>query len=206
VFSDETFHTPEIVNDNSIMAADKLWLDSRSEQFSYDQTYYGAYKCNNCASLEDQIRKVLLELSLSQYIIRLLYKELNKVSAAFGPARDAAVERGACEESTPPATWTKVISKSSKYPRNGNATIDPSQPYTWRPIPVLNRFSSLSYLLDSVSGEEDVTLKSSKKVTQPYNRSFKKHSELRRNKSSSIKNCSEQQLSSSKSSCEWKDL
>jgi hypothetical protein len=48
-----------------------------------------------------------------------------------------------------------------------------------------------------VSGEEDVTLKSCKKVTQPYNRSFKRHSELRRNKSSSIKNCSQKQLSSS---------
>jgi hypothetical protein len=38
---------------------------------------------------------------------------------------------------------------------------------------------------------------SSKKVTQPYNSSFKKRSETRGSKRSSIKNCSEQQLSSS---------
>jgi hypothetical protein len=75
------------------------------------------------------------------------------VSAAFGPAYDAVIERGVSGESTPPATWTKVISKSSKYPGDGNATVDPRQLCTWRPIPVSNRFSSLTYLPDSLAGE-----------------------------------------------------
>lgn len=62
------------------------------------------------------------------------------MSAASGPACDAVVERGVCEESIPPATWTKVFSKSPKYPGDGNATGGPRQLHTWRPIPVSNRF------------------------------------------------------------------
>jgi hypothetical protein len=157
------------------MAADRLWLDSRLEQFSYDHIYYGAYKCDISVWLEEQLRKVSLELSSSQYIIKLSYKELNEVSAAFGAAYDAVIERGVSEESTPPATWTKVISNSSKYPGDGNAAVDPRQLCTWQPIPVLNRFSLLTYLPDSVAGEEEATLTSSMKVTQPYNSSLTDH-------------------------------
>jgi hypothetical protein len=56
------------------MAARDVLSDSLSEQFSYNQAYYYSYRCYNCVTLESQLKEVLLELSLSQFIIKLLYR------------------------------------------------------------------------------------------------------------------------------------
>jgi hypothetical protein len=50
-------------------------LCPRFDQLDYKQC---AYKCSNCAELESQLQMTLSELSSSQLIIKLLYKELNE--------------------------------------------------------------------------------------------------------------------------------
>jgi hypothetical protein len=45
------------------MVAVGVLLDSCSEQFSHDQAYRGAYRCDNCVTLESQLKEALLELS-----------------------------------------------------------------------------------------------------------------------------------------------
>jgi hypothetical protein len=63
------------------MAAVGALLDSCSEQFSHDQANHGVYRCDNCVTLESQLREALLESSASKFIIKLLYKWLNDASA-----------------------------------------------------------------------------------------------------------------------------
>jgi hypothetical protein len=63
------------------MAASSVLHDSRSEQFRHNQARHRVYKCFDCGKLESQLKEVLLELSSSQFIIKLLYKELNEATA-----------------------------------------------------------------------------------------------------------------------------
>jgi hypothetical protein len=53
------------------MAVDGVVLHSGSKQFGYGQACHGVYKCDNCVSLESQLKEALQEL----------YKELNYATA-----------------------------------------------------------------------------------------------------------------------------
>jgi hypothetical protein len=63
------------------MAASVVFHDKRSEQVSYKQYLHYVQKCFSCVDLESQLKEVHLEISSSQFIIKLLYKELNGVIA-----------------------------------------------------------------------------------------------------------------------------
>jgi hypothetical protein len=63
------------------MAAGETFADCFSEQFNYNQGHHDTYKCVNCVTLESQLKETVLELSSSQFPIKLLYKELNVVTA-----------------------------------------------------------------------------------------------------------------------------
>jgi hypothetical protein len=116
------FWVEKHANPDTKMAASGVLLDSCLEQFNYDQAYHGVYTCNNCISLESQLKEALLEFSSSQLISKLLYKESNETTAIRRPACDVIIEKGACEESTLPTTWTKV---SSKYSDDRNESVNP---------------------------------------------------------------------------------
>jgi hypothetical protein len=84
------------------MAVDVVVLDYVNSQFgydSYDQACHGVYKCDNCVSIESQLKEALQELSSSKFIIKLLYKELNDATAIQKSGRDASVVSGFCEKS-----------------------------------------------------------------------------------------------------------
>ena len=53
------------------MAVGRVLLDSCLEQFSCNQAYHDVYKCANCVSMESRLKDALLELSSSQFIIKL---------------------------------------------------------------------------------------------------------------------------------------
>jgi hypothetical protein len=45
--------------------------------FNYDTSVHYDYKCLNCAESERQLNEMYLELSSLQFIVKLLYKEIN---------------------------------------------------------------------------------------------------------------------------------
>jgi hypothetical protein len=64
-----------------------------------------------CVPLEGQLKQALLELSSSQFIIKLLYEELNEAMAKHRPVCGATAENKEYEESALPTAWSKVTPK-----------------------------------------------------------------------------------------------
>lgn len=137
--------------------------------------YHGAYKCVNCVTLENQLKEILLELSSYQFIIKLLYKELNDPTALYKPACDAIIENGVCVESAMPTTLSEF---TSIYPGGKNELVNSESEHAWQPIPVSNRYSVLSCLLQSSIGEDEMA---------PLRSLYKKNKEPRGVKNSSVK-------------------
>ena len=170
------------------MAAGGVVHDSRLEQFCHNQAYHRVHKCFNCVKLESQLKEAFLELSSSQFIIKLLYKELNEATAKHTSVRSAITENGVCEESVVATTWSKV---ASKYSCGKNESVNSEMLQTWQPVPVTNRYSVLSNLPESTIEDEAVPSRS-EKLTQLSTNYYKKNREQRRTKNSLIKHHSAQ--------------
>jgi hypothetical protein len=137
-------------------------FDSSSKQFTHTQTYSCGYNCVNCARLESLLNEVLLQLSPSQYIINLLYKELNEITAQRMSVSNDIVRNKVCNEQPLLTTWTGV---SSKYSCGKTETVSPESLQSWRPVPVSNNYSVPFYLSESTTGGEETVSSKSGKAT-----------------------------------------
>jgi hypothetical protein len=173
------------------MAADGVVLDSGSKQFGYGQAYHGVYKCDNCVSLESQLKEALQDLSSSKFIIKLLYKKLNDATVIQKSVHDASVVNGVCEELVLPITWSKV---ASKYSGGEKEAVNSELLHSQRPIPVSNRYSVLTYLPESTIGEDEMASLGSGRVTQLYTNNYKKNNETGGVENSQIKHRPVQRL------------
>jgi hypothetical protein len=150
--------------------------DSRLEQFRHNQAHHRVHKCLNCVKLESQLKEAFLELSSSQFIVKLLYKELNEATAKHTTVRSAITENGVCEESVVPTTWSKV---ASKYSCGKNESANSEMLQTWQPVPVTYTYSVLSNLPECTIGENEAVPSRSEKLTQLSTNYYKKNREQR---------------------------
>jgi hypothetical protein len=154
------------------MAADGVVLHSGRKHFGYGQACHRVYACDNCISLESQLKEALQELSSSKFIIKLLYKEPNDASAIQKSVRDASIVSGVCEELVLPIAWPKV---ASKYSGGEKEAVNSELLHSRQPIPVSNRYSVLTYLPESTIGEDEMASLGSGRVTQLYTNNYKKN-------------------------------
>jgi hypothetical protein len=158
------------------MEAGGVLLESCSEQFSHDQAYHGACRCDNCVTLESQLKEVLLELSSSEFVIKLIYKELNDALAVYKPVRDAIVGNGDCEKSALPTARSEV---ASKYSGGKNESVNSELLHSRRPILVPNKYAVLTDFPESTIGEDEIASLRREEVTQLCTNNYKKSIERR---------------------------
>jgi hypothetical protein len=82
-----------------------------TEQFNGKQACHCEYKCANCFTLESRLNETLLEISSSQFITKLLQKELNEVIAQRMAGSSTSGVNEACEEPIMPTEWSEAPSK-----------------------------------------------------------------------------------------------
>jgi hypothetical protein len=101
-------------------------------------------------SPDSQQKEALLELSSSQFIIKLLYRELNEAQRILGSS--VTVVNGVCDEPVSSTGWTEVSFKQV----GGKSEAANFKPLQSRDlVPVSNRYSVLSYLSESAIEEEE---------------------------------------------------
>jgi hypothetical protein len=131
-----------------------------------------------------------LELSSSQFIIKLLYKELNDVTAKHAPASDAVSESGGREDLAARISWSEV---TSKYSYNTHRSRNFEVLQKLQPVSITNGYSVLANLPESTAGEHEAVPLENEKSTQPsFNYYMRKKDQWRTtnpNQSSSQDSC-----------------
>jgi hypothetical protein len=109
-------------------------------------------------------RSSLLELSSSQFIIKLLHTELNDVTEKHAPVSDAISKSGGYEDPAMPTTWSKV---TLKYSHNTNKSRTSEVLQTLQLVPITNQYSALANFPESMTGKHEAVPLEGEKSTQP---------------------------------------
>jgi hypothetical protein len=137
------------------MATSGELVYSHLRRISDNKANHRDCKCVNCAALESQLKDALLELSSSQFIIKLLYKELSEVQDPAVPRAHTVNEVSNATAAS--STWSKAT------PINFYDKDDPVNTNSLDPWPLpqsSNRFSVLSHIPEpSKTGEESIPSK-----------------------------------------------
>jgi hypothetical protein len=91
------------------MADSASLLGSGSNEMDYKQEVYS--KCFKCTDLENQLQEVRSELSSSQLIIKLLYKELEKDTQKDEAWSTSVTKNRNQNDSNFPTQWSAVGTK-----------------------------------------------------------------------------------------------
>jgi hypothetical protein len=126
----------------------------------------------------------LLELSSSHFIIKLLHKELNEVTAQRMFVHSAMEVSGVCDDPVLSTTWSNV---SSKHTCGKIKAVNSELLQARHPVPVSNRHSALSYLSECTIREEETVPSKREMVNQRRSNYYKKSSEERGVKNSIMK-------------------
>jgi hypothetical protein len=77
-----------------------------------EQDVQCAHKCSSCVDFESRLKETLLELSSSQLIVKILYKELNEVTTKHSSMSPNTISGNqVCEDSAVRNTCSEVTSK-----------------------------------------------------------------------------------------------
>jgi hypothetical protein len=127
---------------------------SPTKEKIYKQEIYSSNKCFKCIDLENPLQETSAELSSSQLIIKLLYKELEEATQKY-EVRSLSTTQNATKNDTNLLTqWSTVGSK--RYGNNKNLRrMELLQ--TAEPIEVTNRYGVLCNLIESTVIETETT-------------------------------------------------
>jgi hypothetical protein len=145
------------------MAAGVTVQCSRSKLNEYEQEVYGSHKCSRCTELENNLQVALSELSSSQLIIKLLYKELKETAAKYEVMSNATTGKVNWDGCKSRNRWS-----TAEYKRHSNIGNNSKLKSTYSshvPITTTNRYVALSNQSDCPPGSEDVTLE--EEVSRP---------------------------------------
>ena len=167
------------------------WYVSRKQSFlqrSHNPDENSDHNCLKCTKLISQLEETRKELSSSQLIIKLLYKEIKEITKERTPRptttsinNNAEYEDGV--DIATPSTWSRVVSKQ---PQNkGKPRISEYYPKT-RPIISTNRYSSLANLSEPTICRDEYIMPDITKATQTSTNKYMKTEKHERTKHPSV--------------------
>lgn len=154
------------------IADDVVSLCSRLDQLDSEQC---ADKCSNCAELESQLQMTLSELSSSQLIIELLYKELNETVTKYEVMSNTSAVNGTHDEFKLP---TRCLKPESSHHRNNNTLRSADFSQSVWPLTVSNRYAA--YLPETTNYQDGKTAPNLTEATQISTNKYVKKKDYRR--------------------------
>jgi hypothetical protein len=130
---------------------------------------YGAHKCSKCTELENNFQDALSELSSSQLIIKLLYKELKETITKLEVMSNTTTGNVNRDESH--NRWSTAEYKRHTNAGNNNRVKSTYSPHL--PVTITNRYVALSNLSDYPLANEDAAFEV--EVGRPAKKMVKTH-------------------------------
>jgi len=143
-----------------------------SLQRIYNPVDNSGYSCLKCAELDSQLEKTCKELSSSQLIIKLLYKEVNDITTEKTPRSPNSTSE--CEPGVEVASsnkWSIIASKRS-YNKNKASNSDTYQ--KTQPIVNVNRYTMFTNLPETTICNDRNGAPKITKVTQTSTNNYVK--------------------------------
>jgi hypothetical protein len=113
---------------------------------SYNPDCNSEYKCSKCVELVSQLDEARKELSSSQLIIQLLYKEISDITAEKTLKLTNTISEYTNSDAVLSNTWSTV---ASKWLHNKNETSIFDSYWISQPVESTNRFTTLANLPES---------------------------------------------------------